>query len=296
VAGVLCGLGSLGSIGLTVRSSGPPTATVFRVRSRRRPLSSGVSTILGDPVSLLHEIDFDKLVVPLLRDLAGAVSGWLSGVPQSEAALVNRLTEVLASRRRCRGVTYNDSWIDVETYLLDRRGPRGTDLFGSDLAVTVEVVSPSNHLAKTAFIQAKMGDFEQVLIEKRQIKDSLINSFTAARSFVLAADRARSGALKLESVSAIDSQFPATQESAQLPTCDWRPVTPWLYDWLSCSEGERSDPADPRSPEKMLARAVQLVEWPPVDIETVLREFDLPSGSLPRAWVRYVVHVPRSRD
>lgn len=247
-------------------------------------------------MSLLQEVDFDKLVVPLLQDIGHAVAGWLNGVPQNEMALVNRITEVLGSRRRCRAATYADSWIEIEKHLLDRRGPNNTDLYGSDLAVTVEVITPNERLAKTAFLQAKIGDHQRVKIEGQQIDDALINSFTAKRSFVFAADRERAGALRVESVAAIKSKFPANQATAQLSTEDWRPVAVWLYNWLSCWEGEPSDPMDPRSPEKFLAHISRMMDRPRVSVEDVLRELDLPGGALPRAWLHYEIHVPRRRD
>lgn len=247
-------------------------------------------------MSLLQEIDFDKLIVPVLRNTAGAVTGWLNGVPQNESSLVNRITEALDSHHSCYGVTYSESWIEIKKYLLDRRGPNNTDLYGSDLAITVEVISPDAHLAKTAFIQAKIGDDQTVIIEGRQLDDALVNSFTARRSFTLAADRVRTGALRFESVAAIKSIFPAGQKTAQLSTRHWMPVSRWLYEWLSCSVGEPSDTADPRSPENILAAVVRMVETPRVDVDDVLREFDLPDVSLPRAWLHYVIHVAGQRD
>lgn len=89
-------------------------------------------------MSLLQEGDFDKLVVPLLENIAHVVTDWLNGVPQSEAALVKRITEVFGMRRKCRGVTHPDSWVKVKKHLLDRRGPNSTDFYGSVLPVAVE--------------------------------------------------------------------------------------------------------------------------------------------------------------
>ena len=247
-------------------------------------------------MSLLQEIDFDKLVVPVLENIAHAVAGWLNGVPQNESSLVNRITQALDSRRFCYGFTYPESRIEIEKYLLDRRGPNSTDLYGSDLAITVEVISPYTHLAKTAFLQAKIGDDQRVTIEGRQVDDALINSFTAKRSFVFAADRMRAGALRFESIATVKSIFPSGQVTAQLSTEEWMPIAPWLYNWLSCSLGEPSDTGDPRAPEKILAAVVDKAENPRVNVEAVLREFDLPDASLPRAWLRYVIYVQGSRD
>ena len=246
-------------------------------------------------MNLIQEIDFDKLVVPLLKEVGGAVTGWLNGAPQSEPAFVNRITEVLASRKKCRGVTYADAWIETDLYLLDRRGPSSTDLFGSDIAVTVEVIYPDQKLAKTAFIQVKLGDNQAATIERQQIHDAMVNSVTADRSFVFAIDRLRAGAMSLEGVTALSKTFPSGQASAQMSTSGWRPLTVWIYNWLSCFEGVPSDVDDPRSPERMLSKFRHLMVQPRHSEEEVLAQLDLPRG-MPRAWVKYVIRVPRPRN
>jgi hypothetical protein len=170
-------------------------------------------------MNLLQEIDFDKAVLPILKDFAKEISEWLRGSPVNESALTNRLTEVLGkSRRRCDIGVNPDTHLDIEHHLLDRRGPHNTDLFGSDIAVTVRVMTPNQEMIKTALIQLKVSENFSVELEERQLTDAIINSVTQGISFVLAVDSEQRGAMRVSFAQALHSAFPAGQKTHRFDT------------------------------------------------------------------------------
>lgn len=247
-------------------------------------------------MNLLQEIDFDKAVLPILKDFAEEISAWLRGSPTSESALTNRLTEVLGkSRRRCDIGVNPDARLDVEHHLLDRRGPNNTDLFGSDIAVTVRVRTPYQEMIKTALVQLKVSENFSVELEERQLTDAVINSVTQDISFILAVDREQRGAMRTSFVPDLHAAFPRNQVTHRFDSSAWLPFAPWLYEWLSCHVGKPSDPKNPRSIERVLERLLTRISLPQVEPEDVLREMDL--TSIPaRHWVMFTVNVPPHRN
>ncbi len=51
-------------------------------------------------MTLWDYVDLDKVLKVVLDDVGSAVNGWLNGRPLDEIALMNRITEILARRRR----------------------------------------------------------------------------------------------------------------------------------------------------------------------------------------------------
>lgn len=244
-------------------------------------------------MNLLQEIDFDKAVLPILKDFAEEISEWLKGSPTNESALTNRLTEVLGkSRRRCDIGVNPDTSLNIEHYLLDRRGPQNTDLFGSDIAVTVRVKTPDRDMIKTALIQLKVSENFSVELEGRQLTDAIINSVTQNISFILAVDREQRGAMRVSFAQTLHKAFPSGQKTHRFDSSNWSPFALWLHEWLSCHIGAPSDPKDSRSIEKILERLLPQIRLSQITPEEILREMDL--KTIPtRHWVRFTLTVPR---
>ena len=182
---------------------------------------------------------------------------WLSGAPLDEVALMNHLTGRLNRRRRNCDVG-NAVPVRMESHLaaLHRQGPKQTDQYGCDLAITVSV--PADAFLKTACFQFKKSSGYQVSVERRQLDDAVIDPRIRDRAFVVAADELRGG-VRLESVAGALTHFPAKQATRQYDCAGWRSVAEWLNGWLSCTIGPESRPGDPLSVEELL-RAYALPE------------------------------------
>jgi len=234
-------------------------------------------------VSLWDIVDLDKFMNYLLGDVGSAIHGWINGRPLDEVALMNRLTEALAKRRRgC------DIGIDVpvivncRVVLLHRQGIRQTDQYGSDLAVTV--YTEGGQYIKTVFLQLKRSQDLSASLERQQLHDALLDHRVADRAFVLAVDDVRQ-CIRLQNVRQIYSQLPANQATCVVSTQSWQSLTRWVTEWLECSLGPASDSKDPNSIESLLEafvkKRVTHTPWAPSS------EHDLPNDILPaRAWLQ----------
>lgn len=202
-------------------------------------------------------VDFDRVVAIALEEIGIAMRDWLTGAPLDEVALMNHLTGRLNRRRRSCDVG-NVIPVRMESRLaaLHRQGPKQTDRYGCDLAVTVSV--PADAFLKTACFQLKKSSGYQVSVERRQLEDSLVDPRVGDRAFVLAADELRGG-VRLESVARVLRNFPANQATRQYNCAEWHSVAEWLNGWLSCTVGPESRPGDLLSVEELL-RAYTLPE------------------------------------
>lgn len=101
----------------------------------------------------MNNLDLDKILAVILKEIQNETRGWLIGRPCSEEAFLNRLTEVLAKRRKCDVGTTEVYKVEVEQHILHRKGKNQTDKYGSDLAVTISI--PDQKFSKTALLQLK---------------------------------------------------------------------------------------------------------------------------------------------
>ena len=122
---------------------------------------------------LKSKIDFDKLLKIAFEEFESALKEWSIGKPASEEALMNHITGRLGRKRRGCNVGLEDEITSLTTtYQLHRKGPRQTDAFGSDIAVTISM--PEISYMKTACFQIKIGHGSDAKIENRQINDEVL--------------------------------------------------------------------------------------------------------------------------
>jgi hypothetical protein len=195
-------------------------------------------------------IDFDQLIYALLDDMAKAVTGWASGLPMDEAALMNRITAKLSrKRRRCDvGV---DSPVEMfgKFHLLHRQGTGQSDKFGSDLAVTIQI--PRVQFTKTAFFQLKVSLGYSATLTVDQLAQAKVFPGVLERSFVLAVDQSRFG-YRICATKNCLTAFPIGQGNRKFDVSTWEFLTAWLSAWFSCERGPPTDPKDPNPVELML--------------------------------------------
>ncbi len=201
-------------------------------------------------MSLLNHVDFDKVLNIAIYDIGSAISGWLSGQPRDEVALMNRLTEKLARRRRgCDVGIENTVFMKCKTHILHRRGINQIDRFGSDVAITVSL--DGTDILKTALFQLKRSSELSLSIEKRQLDDACIDRRTGNRSYIFAVDDVRH-CIRVKDIMPLKSEFNSTQATKTFNSRDWDGLSQWLFKWLSCTIGDPSDPNDRNSIESLL--------------------------------------------
>lgn len=227
-------------------------------------------------------IDFDKIAKFALADISNALDGWLKGQPTSEEALMNRVTEHLGKqRRKCNVGVGKIIKVKRQLALLHRKGPNQTDLFGSDLAITI-FIEDANFL-KTAFFQFKTGDNFKVSLEKKQLNQATARNDISQRSYVIFVDKENSG-VRIRSVPKIISEFNNKQNTKTFNTSNWNFLIQWLWNWLSCKTGPLSERNDPNSIETLLQQYVTEEEkwdrvWP------ISRDIDFADFVPARTWL-----------
>lgn len=234
-------------------------------------------------MSLWDDVDLDKVLKVVLEDVGYAVNGWLNGRPLDKVALMNRITEVLARRRRgCDIGNHIPVIVSCRVALLHRQGQHQTDNYGSDLAVTV--YTDNRDFIKTAFFQLKRSTNLSAVLESHQVREALRDRRVGDRAFVLAVDETRY-CIRLRQVTEIVNEFPLDQGQRTYTTSDWSPLSRWVMEWMECSVGPNSSRDDPNSAEALLQEFA--VEQP---LETPwgrTTDHDLPDNYLPaRAWLQ----------
>lgn len=199
-------------------------------------------------------IDFDKLVNAVLHDTSNSINQWLKGRPITEEPLINRITANFSrGRYGCDVGVMTPTRMTSQLALLHRNGTNQTDLYGSDIAVTVYI--DQIPFVKTAFFQLKISHSYRCSIEMEQILQAISDVRIANRAFALAIDRNRYG-VRLEKLSTISGAFSADQQSKTFDTTNWEFLTLWLHKWLSCEIGEVTDLNDSNIIEKLLQKYV----------------------------------------
>jgi hypothetical protein len=214
--------------------------------------------------------DEDKLLQHLLPRIYVALVAWQRGMNADEGSLMNQITSSLNSRRarRCDIGLSGSFSLETQFCELHRQGPNQTDLYGSDLAVTVTApASPT--FVKTALLQFKVGERNRVKLEQRQIKDATINKAILDRSFCLAVDQ-KNKTIRVAPLSSLTSAFSPGNATATLTTELWTRFSEWVLAWLRCSVGPISQPSAADSIEKLLENYT--IKEP----ELLAREWDLP--------------------
>lgn len=201
---------------------------------------------------LPSSVDFDRLVKIALSELGSALSAWIGGEPKDEVVLLSHITGRLNRRRRACDVG-NVTPVRMETRLsmLHRRGPRQTDRYGCDLALTVSI--PTDGFLKTACFQLKKSTAYTVSVERAQLDDAAIDPRIEQRAFVAAADEIRAG-IRIQSTADLIQDFDNVQATKQFRCANWDSLVPWTERWLRCDVGPESDPNDPNRIEVLLSR------------------------------------------
>ena len=233
------------------------------------------------------------------RAVERAVAGWRRGIPRYELALMNRVTEPFngLSLTRADPFGYLGTYLRVssELYQLHGRGgmvpgqPKGSDAYGADLAVTVDVRS---HLRKTAFLQFKRTDRSSVEVEAKQLRQASRYGTVWERSFFAVADERKAawppGIEMLVAKSADVQALAASSASGgtvSLTDPAWHPTAVWLVDWLRCEVGPPTLPGDPDPVEDRLERFAEAIGAAEGEDAFVARE-QFPEFARLQGWLR----------
>ncbi len=241
-----------------------------------------------------QNVDLDKLASHGLWDVIAALNGWLAGRPYDETAFISRVTENLARRRRgCDVGITSPMRISAHVAVLHRQGPRQTDRFGSDLAITF--YTEARDFVKTVFFQVKKSRGYTATFDTAQLREAKAESRISDRSYVLVADEERGG-IRIKKASDVLAMADNTAATVTTNCADWQFLTQWMVRWLSCEEGPASDPTDPNAVESLLDNFV----IPDDDWDTPWRanpQYDLPEAYLPaQTWIALSAERPDSRE
>ncbi len=219
-------------------------------------------------------INKDRLVNRTLNDIQTATEGWLNGPPREEVALLSRITERLYRRRRGCDVGLSHPVSVTPTFeVWHRRGPGGTDRYGCDIAVTLDI--PEEPFTKTACFQLKRSEGGRVDIDHRQVTTALASEFAHA-AFLLATD-VGTGAHSVAPMASLATAAPRISLSG------WMSLSDWLVRWLDCQIGTPPD-RGPRL-EALLRQVFSSAEF---DQPWTL--FNLPEGVAPlRVWMQTLI-------
>jgi hypothetical protein len=195
-------------------------------------------------------LDADRLIQFVQREVSAAAQGWKNGDPQDEVAFMNRLTELLKKRRRqCDVGKTKPMKAKSSTYVLHRKGTRQMDQFGADLAVTLDV---GETWRKTAIFQLKKCRNYEVSLNADDLKGAKEDPRIAERSFVLAIDEERLG-VRLQKTEVLQEKFAETKTKSQVFDANgWIYLHDWLSRWLRCELSPRSVMNDAAGVEGLL--------------------------------------------
>jgi hypothetical protein len=201
-------------------------------------------------MAIPENLDFDKLIHLVLQDFETAITGWKDGHVLEEVALMNRLVERLARRRRgCDVGRERPMTVRCSTAVLHRKASNNSDKYGSDLAVTIHV--EDTQYVKTALFQLKTSAEHQVSLLKTQLEAAVSDSRTKTRAFVLAVDKSRNS-MSLHDIPALLRTFDNVQSSKSFDSSGWSSLVPWTHSWLSCDVGAPSILNESNSIESLL--------------------------------------------
>lgn len=243
------------------------------------------------------DIDFDKVVSAVLHDTTYSIRQWLRGRPLSEEPLMNSITGNFSrGRQGCDVGVITPTKMTSQLALLHRKGIIQTDLYGSDIAVTVYI--DQIPFAKTAFFQLKISHFYSCSLDIVQINQALTDIRIRNRAFALAIDQNRQG-VRIEKLDVIEPTFPIGQKSKTFDTTTWEFLTLWLHKWLSCDVGEATDLSDTNGIEKELQKYVDVeeenVNWiSPWGFESSLISDNKTEIIPAKAWLVFLIETTNS--
>lgn len=237
----------------------------------------------------MDNLNVDKILGVMLREIQNETRKWLAGRPCSEEAFLNRLTEVLAKTRRNCDVGNTEAYkVEVKQYILHRKGKNQTDKYGSDLAVTISI--PDLKFSKTSLLQLKKSENYKAQLLRDQIQQASQFEPIKQRSFVMTVDESRGG-IKVNSVTNIEKDIPIGQTSKTFECEEWDTLSEWIIKWMSCKVGAGNTAKDPMPIEKLLTK--QIIndgEIDQLEFDDIYdsNELKLPEDFfLTKSWIKY---------
>lgn len=196
-------------------------------------------------MTFFDEIDQDKLLIPVVGMFRRPFPFWINRYFNREEFFLDELFRIA----RDEGPLSLDVGLRKEIQMLawifplHRAGPRQGDEFGSDFAITLDVVGTGRWI-KTALFQVKTSENQSLNLERDQLEEAIKEPRLKDRAFVMAADRARL-TIRIEETARLLGAFPTpTQKSHVCDASVWHPSTEWMRAWLRCDTGVLSDPLD----------------------------------------------------
>lgn len=177
---------------------------------------------------------------------------------------------------------------------LHQQGPRRSDAFGGDFALTVDITGAYT-LRKTALIQSKLGNSLSTQIEHLQIKEALATPELKGRCFVMSVDRVREN-IRLQSMDTLAAEFTSpSKASQQFDTGEWMASSDWLLKWLKCEVGIPSSTSEAASIETILRPFATEIEGVLPTYTSYSQERPRDRGEeppwLPSVWHHFSIHI-----
>ncbi|MDU8672269.1 hypothetical protein [Paenibacillus polymyxa] len=236
----------------------------------------------------MNNLNVDQILAVLLKEIQNETRKWLIGRPCSEEAFLNRLTEVLAKRRKCDVGTTEVYKVEVEQHILHRKGKNQTDKYGSDLAVTISI--PYLKFSKTALLQLKKSENYKTQLLRDQIQQASQFEPIKQRSFVMTIDEVRGG-IKVNSITSIEKDIPVGQASKTFECEEWDALSEWIIKWMSCKVGAGNASSDPMPIERLLKKQIINDDnMGQLELDDIYdsNEFELPENFfMTKTWIKY---------
>ncbi len=176
----------------------------------------------------------------------------------------------------------------AKTAILHRQGRGSSDLYGSDLAITVCVNSEHTRpFIKTCFLIVKKSKGMRVSLDVQQLLDADLDNRIAARAFVLAfVDDEDRPTRRVIPLLKIMPKLEREQETQSFNSGSWMSLDEWLTDWLRCRTGLATDLDDPDRVEELLRDFV---------LEPQADDPDLKPMIPAKRWTRVILLEPGER-
>lgn len=175
-----------------------------------------------------------------------AVYQWDAAFPRTEEPLMHRLVAPYLARPDAvvRLPWWGRVRVQSDVHELHRKGPRLTDRFGADLAISLVVRGRSFGnpvFAKTLFVQTKLADGGTLRLRREQLEQSMVSNEIADRSVVLAVDRGTREGWIIDVRDAY-ARFPSGQQSLGFHYRAWLSFEQYIQQWLWCRRGRPEVP------------------------------------------------------
>jgi len=195
-------------------------------------------------------LDFDRLLQVVQKEVELAAKRWQDGRPHDEAAFLNHLTGIMGRHRRGCDVGVSERMqAHSHLYYLHREETDSSDKYGADLAITLRI---GTSWTKTAIFQLKKAKEYKFSLNKDDLKAAHEDQRIADRSFLMAIDENRLG-VRFKKISDLKEDFDRTRHGSM--TCkasDWTNLSSWLKLWLQCQLSPPTRIDDPAPVEGLL--------------------------------------------